>query len=112
MAEWSAAGENDDIRPQFHYRFGDLPAHDFFEFPQFSRQPHSDVLIRELANFIGREQFAQPVERKHDIGIFRAWGGVEVSRYETNFLGICIVWNQTETEVIVAERLHALDERS
>src|SRR5215831_16331606 len=112
MAERSATGENDDVGPQFHHCFGDLPAHDFFEFPQFSRETHSKVLVRELSDFIRRQQFTQPVERKHDVGIFGAWGGVEVSRYKADVFCISIVWNQTETQVIVAERLHALDVRS
>src|SRR5262249_2133826 len=113
MAKRSAAGEEDNIRPVFHQLLGYLPAHDLFDFPQFRREPHGDVLIGELADLTRGTEFSKTVEGKHDIRIFSAWSRVEMAGNETDGFRVGVAWDDPETRIVVTERLlHALDIRT
>src|SRR5207253_2706206 len=58
------------------------------------------------------DQLAQAIQRKHDIRILGALGCIEVSRNKPDFSRIGVGWNQAVSQIVVGERLHALDVRT
>jgi hypothetical protein len=70
------------------------------------------MLLRKFADLARGEQFSKTIERKHDIRILSARGRIEMTGYETDLSRIRVVWNETETDVVVGEGLHALDIRT
>src|SRR5881628_2498751 len=70
------------------------------------------MLIGQRPNLTTRHKVAQPIQREHDIGVLGALGGIEMSGNKSYLLRIGVGRNKAEAQIVIGERLHALDIRS